>query len=103
MSETLGVCSICNKTFHNDEIGAICQCGSVFCSMNCAESNNTTNITFKQNTKIYQEELKSCCICKSKFITDENVLKFMLQKYSVTKEQIIQEIYKEEIYKEIVK
>lgn len=74
-------CSYCDETFPDCGRYFRCDCGRMFCSDECGK---------RDIPATYNDDCQNtCCICRDEYILDEILLNFLLEKFSLTKEEAI--------------
>lgn len=80
-------CAKCSRNFPDCGDFTVCDsCEAWFCSYECADLKDTDKYDK------YNEEIKNCVLCRKEFITDEQILDYLLKKFNLDKDKIIEEI-----------
>lgn len=97
-------CDICGENFADCSDYACCdKCGRVFCCDDCAEDGILTYIYYDNDGNECSEdddydyqEVSSCKFCRKEDFDDEQILKYLLDKYKLTKDDVKSEMKNKE-------
>ena len=86
-------CDICHDTFPDCGDYVSCECGGKFCSNDCASMDYAV---YDDNGECIEGEdgEGNCVLCRGEAATDYDLIEFLLEKCSLTREQAVEELFK---------
>ena len=80
-------CALCREVFCDaGEYYSCEECGSRFCSYECAAPKPINEEGLEEDDENYNEDVKSCILCRKEEVTNDDLLSFLLQHFSITRE-----------------
>jgi len=92
MSVDFYACSRCGDTFPDCGDYSYCEfCGNHYCSENCSELKlvKSDEDEDESNEDDEQDEQYNCCICRKEVATDDILLKALLKRFELTREDAV--------------
>ena len=85
------VCDVCGETFPDCGEYYTCECGRLYCSEECATSDEVEDYPDDVDGDY---NFESCKYCRGEAFTDIDILNYMLKKHKTNREKIIKEMKK---------
>lgn len=98
MSVNYYVCKNCGNTFCDCGDYVSCECGESWCSDSCAEEDGFVRKDYECdceddcNCEEEYEETSSCGYCRCEKFDEFQIIQYLLAKYNISEDDIIQEM-----------
>lgn len=93
MSVLYFICHHCQRTFPDNIQFEQCQCGRHWCSMKCAERDKYCDTKHDYLGEGFRDGW-TCGYCREELATDSDLLRFLLERYNLTRDQA-EQLYRE--------